>query len=89
GLMSEPRILLLDEPSLGLAPMLVNEVMNIIKNINEQGITVLLVEQNARKALSIAHTASVLEQGRVVRTGPAAEIAEDESIVASYLGRKK
>lgn len=89
GLMAEPEILLLDEPSLGLAPLIVNEVMNIIKEINKQGITVLLVEQNARKALSIAHTASVLEQGRVVRTAPAAEIAQDESIIASYLGKKK
>ncbi len=89
GLMAEPKILLLDEPSLGLAPLLVNEVMSIIKHINEQGITVLLVEQNARKALAIAHHASVLEQGRVVRSGPAAEIAKDESVVASYLGKKR
>lgn len=89
GLMAEPKVLLLDEPSLGLAPLIVNEVMHIIKQINEQGITVLLVEQNARKALAIADTASVLEQGVVVKTGPAKEIAADDSIVASYLGKKK
>lgn len=89
GLMSDPEILLLDEPSLGLAPLIVNEVMRIIKTINSTGVTVLLVEQNARKALSIAHSASVLEQGRVVKSGLASDIAKDESVISSYLGKAK
>ena len=69
GLMANPKVLLLDEPSLGLAPILINDVMKYICDINEQGITVLLVEQNARKALGIAHNAFVLEQGKIVKTG--------------------
>ena len=89
GLMSNPKVLLLDEPSLGLAPLIVNEVINIIDEINQQGVTVLLVEQNARKALKIAHHACVMEQGRIVRYGTGDEIAQDESIVAAYLGKKK
>ena len=89
GLMSNPKVLLLDEPSLGLAPLIVNEVINIIDEINQQGVTVLLVEQNARKALKIAHHACVMEQGRIVRYGTGDEIAQDESVVAAYLGKKK
>ena len=89
GLMSNPKILLLDEPSLGLAPLIVNDVMRIIQQINSEGVTVLLVEQNARKALSIARTASVMEQGRVVKTGPAADISKDESVISNYLGKSK
>ena len=89
GLMSNPRLLLLDEPSLGLAPLIVNEVISIIKEINEQNITVLLVEQNARKSLSVAHQACVMEQGRIVKSGPAAELAKDDSIVSAYLGKKQ
>lgn len=69
GLMANPKVLLLDEPSLGLAPLIVNDIMSIIRQINGEGISVLLVEQNARKALSIAHHACVLEQGRIVKTG--------------------
>ena len=87
--MSNPKVLLLDEPSLGLAPLIVNEVINIIDEINQQGVTVLLVEQNARKALKIAHHACVMEQGRIVRYGTGDEIAQDESVVAAYLGKKK
>ena len=86
GLMSNPRLLLLDEPSLGLAPLIVNEVISIIKEINEQNITVLLVEQNIGKALGIAHRACVMEQGRIVKSGSADELREDESIVSAYLG---
>lgn len=86
GLMSEPRVLLLDEPSLGLAPLIVNDIMDIIQNINQMGVTVLLVEQNARKALKIAHHACVLEQGRITRTGTGSELLADDSIIASYLG---
>ena len=89
GLMSEPKVLLLDEPSLGLAPLIVNDIMSIIKNINQEGIAVLLVEQNARKALAIADHACVLERGRVVKRGTGAELAADEEIIASYLGKKK
>lgn len=87
GLMSNPEVILLDEPSLGLAPLIVNDIMSIIQNINREGISVLLVEQNARKALSIAHQACVLEQGRIVKSGTGAELAADESIVAAYLGK--
>ena len=89
GLMSNPKILLLDEPSLGLAPLIVNDVIDIITEINRQGVTILLVEQNARKALKIAHHACVIEQGKIVRFGEGDEIARDESIVAAYLGKKK
>lgn len=88
GIMSNPKLLLLDEPSLGLAPLIVNEVLSIVQDINKQGITVLLVEQNARKALGIAHNACVVEQGRIVKSGPAKELAEDESIISAYLGKK-
>lgn len=87
GLMSNPEVILLDEPSLGLAPLIVNDIISIIQNINREGISVLLVEQNARKALSIAHQACVLEQGRIVKSGTGAELAADESIVAAYLGK--
>ena len=89
GLMSDPKVLLLDEPSLGLAPLVVNEVINYIEEINQQGVTILLVEQNARKALKIAHHACVMEQGKIVRYGTGNEIAKDEGVVAAYLGKKK
>lgn len=89
GLMSNPKVLVLDEPSLGLAPMIVNEVIEYIDEINRQGVTILLVEQNARKALKIAHHACVMEQGSIVRYGTGDEIARDESVVAAYLGKKK
>lgn len=88
GLMSNPKLLLLDEPSLGLAPLVVNEVIEYIDEINQQGVTILLVEQNARKALKIAHHACVMEQGKIVRYGTGDEIAEDESVVAAYLGKR-
>jgi branched-chain amino acid transport system ATP-binding protein len=86
ALMSEPRVLLLDEPSLGLAPILVQQVFQKIKDINAQGTTVLLVEQNALQALSIAHRAYVLQTGRVVLTGPAEEVKANESVRKAYLG---
>ena len=88
GLMSNPKLLLLDEPSLGLAPLIVNEVIEYIDEINQQGVTILLVEQNARKALKIAHHACVMEQGKIVRYGTGDEIAKDESVVAAYLGKQ-
>jgi len=86
ALMSKPRLLLLDEPSLGLAPLLVKEIFNDLKRIRERGVTVLLVEQNAHMALAIADRAYVLETGRVVMSGPAAEIAKDARVKAAYLG---
>lgn len=86
GLMSDPRILLLDEPSMGLAPLLVREIFHIIKEINAQGVTVLLVEQNARMALSVADQAYVMENGRVVFSGPAQSIANNDEVRQAYLG---
>ncbi|MDL2273542.1 ABC transporter ATP-binding protein [Oscillospiraceae bacterium OttesenSCG-928-G22] len=86
GLMAEPKLLMLDEPSLGLAPLIVNDIIRIIKDINSMGVSVLLVEQNARKALSIATHACVLDTGRVTKRGTGQELLNDESIIAAYLG---
>ncbi|GIN92321.1 ABC transporter ATP-binding protein [Siminovitchia terrae] len=86
AIMSKPKLLLLDEPSMGLAPIIVAEIFKIIKEINESGTTVLLVEQNARQALRIADYGYVLESGRVVTNGPAQELLSDERIKAAYLG---
>ena len=86
ALMERPRVLLLDEPSMGLAPLLVKEIFSIIKTINEEGTTVLLVEQNANMALSIANRAYVLETGKIVIKGNANEMLNNESIRAAYLG---
>ena len=86
ALMSRPRVLLLDEPSLGLSPILVQQVFATIKEINEQGMTVLLVEQNALQALSIAHRGYVLQTGRVALAGPADQLRQDESVRKTYLG---
>ena len=88
ALMSKPKLIMMDEPSLGLAPIVVQGVFDIIKEINKQGVTILLVEQNARKALKIAHHACVMEQGKIVRYGTGDEIAKDESVVAAYLGKQ-
>ena len=87
ALMSHPKIILMDEPSMGLSPIFVNEIFDIIKSVSAGGTTVLLVEQNARKALAIAHQACVLEQGQIVKRGTGAELAGDEGIVAAYLGK--
>lgn len=89
GLMSSPEIMLLDEPSLGLAPLLVQTVFDIIIDIRKMGKTILLVEQNAYKALSIADRAYVLEQGNITASGWASEIASDPKIQEAYLGSKK
>jgi branched-chain amino acid transport system ATP-binding protein len=86
ALMARPRMLLLDEPSLGLAPLLVEQIFDLIRQINGQGVTVLLVEQNARQALRIAHRAYVLEKGRVTLTGRAKELMSDPQVVDAYLG---
>jgi len=88
ALMMQPKVLMMDEPSLGLAPMLVQEVFDIIKLINrEEDTTILLVEQNSTMALSIAHRAYVMEVGRIVKEGPAAELAADSVVREAYLGR--
>lgn len=86
GLMSKPSLLLLDEPSMGLSPILVQEIFNIIKEINAQGTSILLVEQNAQIALSVAHRAYVLETGSIFLSGTAKEIAENPKVKAAYLG---
>jgi branched-chain amino acid transport system ATP-binding protein len=86
ALMARPRLLMLDEPSLGLAPLIVAEVFRLIESLKEQGATILLVEQNARKALAVADTAYVLESGRITRSGSAADLRDDPGIVAAYLG---
>jgi branched-chain amino acid transport system ATP-binding protein len=87
ALMADPTLLMLDEPSLGLAPLLVAEIFEIIQRLNtEQGTTVLLVEQNARRALKIAHHGYIMEQGRIVLEGPAAELAENPDVKEFYLG---
>jgi len=86
ALMGRPKILLLDEPSMGLAPLLVQEIFSIIKDVNSNGTTVLLVEQNARMALQIAHRAYVIETGRIVLSGTGAELMESEEIKKAYLG---
>ena len=86
ALMSRPRLLLLDEPSMGLAPLLIREIFNIIVDINKAGTTVLLVEQNANMALSIAHRAYVLETGRITLSGDAKELADSEEVRKAYLG---
>ena len=86
ALMSKPKIILMDEPSMGLSPLLVSEIFDIIKVINESGTTVLLVEQNAKKALSIADRAYVLETGKITLSGDAKDLINDESVKKAYLG---
>ena len=86
GLMGAPKLLLIDEPSLGLSPLLVKENFNVIRRINEQGITVFLVEQNVHQTLAIAHYGYVLSQGRVVAAGTPAELAADAEVRAAYFG---
>ena len=86
GILSRPRLLMLDEPSLGLAPVLVEQVFEVIQEINKRGVTVLLVEQNVYHALSIAHRAFVLETGRVIKSGLSQELLNDPQVKNSYLG---
>ncbi|SMB78780.1 ABC transporter ATP-binding protein [Deinococcus hopiensis] len=86
ALMGRPRLLLLDEPSLGLAPLIVREILGIVAGLRDSGVTVLLVEQNARAALAISDYGYVLEGGQVRLHGPAAELTDDPAVVASYLG---
>ena len=86
ALMSKPRLMMLDEPSMGLAPILVDQIFDIIKNLHAAGTTILLVEQNARKALGVADRAYVLETGRIVNSGTGAELLSDDSVKRAYLG---
>jgi len=86
ALMAKPKLLLLDEPSMGLAPKLIQQIFSIIKEINEQGTTVLLVEQNAQQALSIAHRAYILETGSIVKSGRGADLLGNPAIKEAYLG---
>ena len=86
GLMSDPKLLLLDEPSMGLAPILVEEIFEIIEEINQQGVSILLVEQNANMALQVAHRGYVLETGRIVLEGTAKELRANPQVKAAYLG---
>jgi len=87
ALMSKPKLMMLDEPSMGLAPILVEQIFDIIKELNNGGTTILLVEQNASMALSIAHRAYVLETGKITMDGPANEVANDDRVRKAYLGQ--
>ena len=89
ALMSRPKVLMMDEPSLGLAPLVVQGIFEIIRTINQQGVTVLLIEQNANMALKVADIAYVLETGEITKSGTGAELLADESIKEAYLGKKK
>ena len=89
ALMSRPKVLMMDEPSLGLAPLVVQGIFEIIRTINQQGVTVLLIEQNANMALKVADIAYVLETGEITKTGTGAQLLADESIKEAYLGKKK
>ena len=86
AMMSRPRVLLLDEPSLGLSPKLVQTIFEVIRDINTRGTTILLIEQNARQALAVAHRGYVLEVGKIAHSGAAAELAASEAVRAAYLG---
>ena len=86
ALMSHPRLLMLDEPSMGLAPILVEQIFDIIRDLNQHGSTILLVEQNAQMALSVAHRGYVLETGKVITTGTGAELIQSPDIKKAYLG---
>ncbi len=89
ALMSKPKLLMMDEPSLGLAPLIVKEIFEIIKEIHKQGVTILLIEQNANAALHIAHRGYVMETGRISLTGSGKELLENESVISAYLGEKR
>lgn len=86
ALMSQPKLLLMDEPSMGLAPILVDEIFNIITKISSSGTTILLVEQNAFKALSIANRAYILETGEIIKSGNASDLITDKAVISAYLG---
>jgi branched-chain amino acid transport system ATP-binding protein len=86
ALMSSPRLLMLDEPSLGLAPLIVREILSIVRQLREDGVSILLVEQNARAALETSDQGYVLETGEIVLSGPSGELASDARVQATYLG---
>jgi branched-chain amino acid transport system ATP-binding protein len=86
ALLSKPRLLLMDDPSMGLAPVVVEDIFKTIRRLNSEGITIMLIEQNAKLALKTAHRAYVIETGEIQLSGPARELAEDETIKAMYLG---
>ena len=86
ALMSKPRLMMLDEPSMGLAPILVDQIFDIIQELHESGVTILLVEQNAQMALSVADRAYVLETGRISMSGDAAELLQNDDVQKAYLG---
>ena len=88
ALMADPKVLLLDEPSLGLAPLLVRAIFDTVKQINASGVAILLVEQNARAALRLAHKGYVLETGNIVLAGPAGQLLADERVRKAYLGEQ-
>lgn len=89
GLMAKPKVMMMDEPSLGLAPLIVRDIFDIIQRINEQGVTVLLIEQNANAALKIAHRGYVLQTGHMTLSGTGQELLNDESVREAYLGKSK
>lgn len=89
ALMARPKLLLLDEPSMGLAPLVVADIFKVIQEINQEGTTILLVEQNVRQALKIAHYAYVLETGKIVLHGKAEEVAKNPRVMEAYLGGAK
>lgn len=89
ALMSKPKVIMMDEPSLGLAPIIVNDIMNIIKTVNKEGMTILLVEQNANLALKIANLGYVMETGSITMSGTGTELLNDESVKAAYLGKAR
>ena len=87
GLMSKPRLLMLDEPGLGLAPIIVNQIMDILKEVNEEGTTILLIEQNARKALKLCDRAYLMNVGNIVTEGTGKELLADSTLMEAYLGQ--
>ena len=89
ALMGAPRLLMLDEPSLGLAPLVVKEIFRIIERLRATGVTILLIEQNARAAMAVADQAYVLETGAIALSGPAAQLAQDPRVIDTYLGKGK
>jgi branched-chain amino acid transport system ATP-binding protein len=89
ALMSKPRLIMMDEPSLGLAPIIVHDIMNIIKTINKEGVTILLVEQNANLALKIAHYGYVCETGKISKMGTGMDLLKDDDVKAAYLGKAR
>ena len=87
ALMARPRVLLLDEPSLGLAPIVIRDIFRELKRVNDQGVSILLVEQNAKQALMLSHRAYVLQTGRLLKEGMSKDLLEDRDIKAAYLGQ--